>query len=204
MVGLTLLHLSFLHIDGSTNPLGLDDSHDFIPFYPYFLIKDIFGFLVFLWVFSYLIFFEPNILGHPDNYIRANPLVTPAHIVPEWYFLPFYAILRAVPSKLGGVAAMGAAVCVLFLLPRLDRRSFSLLRKLGDFMSEAGYFLKRSCIIYWYGFPEEFVKVLRPAESKILWVPEEKVFRPRKASAKKAEKLFVWDYTDHVENEFRI
>jgi quinol-cytochrome oxidoreductase complex cytochrome b subunit len=83
MVGLTLLHLSLLHIDGSTNPLGLDDGHDFIPFYPYFLIKDIFGFLIFILLFSYLVFFEPNFLGHPDNYVRANPLVTPAHIVPE-------------------------------------------------------------------------------------------------------------------------
>lgn len=140
MVGLTLLHLSFLHIDGSTNPLGLDDAHDFIPFYPYFLIKDIFGFLVFLVVFSYLVFFEPNLLGHPDNYIRANPLVTPAHIVPEWYFLPFYAILRAVPSKLGGVAAMAAAVGILFLLPGLDKRSFSLLRNLGNSFTDFRYF----------------------------------------------------------------
>jgi quinol-cytochrome oxidoreductase complex cytochrome b subunit len=89
MAGLTLLHLSFLHIGGSTNPLGLEDSYDFIPFYPYFLIKDVFGFLVFLFSFSYLVFFEPNFLGHPDNYIRANPLITPAHIIPEWYFLPF-------------------------------------------------------------------------------------------------------------------
>ena len=121
MVGLTLLHLALLHTVGSTNPVGLL-AYDFIPFYPYFLVKDVLGFLTFLFVFSYLVFFEPNVLGHPDNYIRADPLVTPAHIVPEWYFLPFYAILRAVPSKLGGVVAMGAAIGILFLLPVLDRR----------------------------------------------------------------------------------
>ena len=127
MLGLTLLHLALLHIDRSTNPLGLESHYDFMPFYPYFLIKDIFGFLIFLLLFFYLVLFEPNLLGHPDNYIRANPLVTPPHIVPEWYFLPFYAILRAVPSKLGGVIAMGSSIGILFLLPTLDRGHFKLL-----------------------------------------------------------------------------
>ena len=94
-----------------------------MPFYPYFLVKDILGFLCLLLLLSYLVFFEPNALGHPDNYIRADPLVTPPHIVPEWYFLPFYAILRAVPSKLGGVVAMGSSICILFLLPTLDSGS---------------------------------------------------------------------------------
>jgi ubiquinol-cytochrome c reductase cytochrome b/c1 subunit len=133
MVGLTLMHLVLLHVDGSTNPLGLDDAYDFIPFYPYFLIKDIFGLLLFLFIFSYLVFFEPNLLGHPDNYIRANPIVTPPHIVPEWYFLPFYAILRAVPSKLGGVVAMGAAIGILFFLPLLDKGEFRLVHFLTNF-----------------------------------------------------------------------
>jgi ubiquinol-cytochrome c reductase cytochrome b/c1 subunit len=127
MIGVTFLHLVLLHVDGSTNPQGFDDAYDFIPFYPYFLLKDIFGFLVFLFVFSYLVFFEPNLLGHPDNYIRANPIVTPPHIVPEWYFLPFYAILRAVPSKLGGVVAMAAAIGILFLLPAIDKGNYILL-----------------------------------------------------------------------------
>jgi quinol-cytochrome oxidoreductase complex cytochrome b subunit len=81
-------------------------------------------------IFSYLVFFELNLLGHPDNYIRANPLVTPPHIVPEWYFLPFYAIVRAVPSKLGGVIAMGSAIAILFFLPLLDKGQFVLLRVL--------------------------------------------------------------------------
>ena len=129
MIGVTLLHLVLLHKDGSTNPLGLDNSSDFIPFYPYFLLKDIFGFLIFLFFFSYFVFFEPNVLGHPDNYIRADPLITPTHIVPEWYFLPFYAILRTVPSKLGGVVAMGASIGILFLLPKLDRGKYSLLQR---------------------------------------------------------------------------
>jgi quinol-cytochrome oxidoreductase complex cytochrome b subunit len=83
MVGLTLMHLYLLHADGSTNPLAIDGLYNFIPFYSYFLVKDIFGFLIFLFVFSFLVFFEPNLLGHPDNYIRANSLVTPPHIVPE-------------------------------------------------------------------------------------------------------------------------
>jgi quinol-cytochrome oxidoreductase complex cytochrome b subunit len=121
MVGLTFIHLLLLHVDGSTNPLGIN-HYDYIPFYPYFLIKDIFGFLIFLLLFSYLVFFDPNLLGHPDNYIRANSMVTPPHIVPEWYFLPFYAILRAVPSKVGGVVVMGAAIGILFFLPLLDTR----------------------------------------------------------------------------------
>jgi len=121
MAGLSLIHLTLLHIDGSTNPLGIDDTADYISFYPYFLVKDFFGLFVFLLLFSYLVFFKPNMLGHPDNYIKANPLVTPAHIVPEWYFLPFYAILRAIPDKLGGVLAMGGAIAILFLLPIIDR-----------------------------------------------------------------------------------
>jgi ubiquinol-cytochrome c reductase cytochrome b subunit len=135
MLGLTLLHLALLHVDGSTNPLGLEGNYDFMPFYPYFLIKDIFGFLAFLLLFFYLVMFEPNLLGHPDNYIRANPLVTPPHIVPEWYFLPFYAILRAVPSKLGGVIAMGSSIGILFLLPTLDRGHFLLLTFIDKVLS---------------------------------------------------------------------
>jgi len=86
-------------------------------FYPYFYLKDLFGFFVFILLFSYFVFFNPNYLGHPDNYIPANPLVTPAHIVPEWYFLPFYAILRSIPDKLMGVIAMFASILILFLLP---------------------------------------------------------------------------------------
>jgi quinol-cytochrome oxidoreductase complex cytochrome b subunit len=136
MLGVTMLHLVLLHEHGSTNPLGLEDDYDFIPFYPYFLLKDIFGFLIFLFIFSFLVFFEPNFLGHPDNYIRANSLVTPAHIVPEWYFLPFYAILRAVPSKLGGVVAMVASIGILFVLPKIDKGNYLIKRQFFNYENE--------------------------------------------------------------------
>lgn len=112
-----LLHLIALHNSGSTNPLGTYLSEDKIPFYPYFVVKDAVGVLVFLQFLLFFVFFMPNLLGHPDNYIPANPLVTPSHIVPEWYFLPFYAILRSVPHKLGGVIAMGVSILILLVLP---------------------------------------------------------------------------------------
>ena len=206
MVGLTLLHLSLLHVDGSTNPLGLDDAHDFIPFYPYFLIKDIFGFLVFLLVFSYLVFFEPNFLGHADNYIRANPLVTPAHIVPEWYFLPFYAILRAVPSKLGGVVVMAAAVGILFLLPGLDKKSFYLLRETGHFFVDFNYRCQRDSIIYRYGFPEDVLSGVLVSETpKLIWGLDGRgAFRQRKHDPVVTEKSFVCEFTDPVEDTYRL
>ncbi len=122
LVGVVMLHLVALHQHGSNNPLGIDakGKQDKIPFHPYYTAKDFFGFGVFFLLFSWFIFFMPNVLGHADNYIPANPMVTPAHIVPEWYFLPFYAILRAIPDKLGGVLAMFASLLVLFVLPWLD------------------------------------------------------------------------------------
>ena len=123
IVGVVILHIIALHRFGSNNPLGIDVSgkQDTIPFHPYYTSKDLFGAMVFLTIFASAIFFYPNFLGHPDNYIPANPLQTPAHIVPEWYFLPFYAILRAIPDKLGGVLMMFGAIAVLFVLPWLDR-----------------------------------------------------------------------------------
>ncbi|WP_439577257.1 cytochrome b [Elioraea sp.] len=122
IVGVVFLHVVALHITGSNNPLGIEPKgpQDTIPFHPYYTIKDSFGLVIFLIVFAFFVFFAPNYMGHPDNYIPANPLVTPAHIVPEWYFLPFYAILRAVPDKLGGVVLMFASIFVLFVLPWLD------------------------------------------------------------------------------------
>nr|YP_010199792.1 apocytochrome b [Gracilaria ornata]UAD89750.1 apocytochrome b [Gracilaria ornata] len=113
----SLIHLAILHQDGSGNPLGIDSNVDKISMFPYFIYKDLLGLLVFILFFSLFIYFSPNILGHSDNYIEANPMVTPAHIVPEWYFLPFYAILRSIPHKLGGVVAMISAILVLALLP---------------------------------------------------------------------------------------
>ena len=123
IVGVVILHLVALHRFGSNNPIGIDPSgpQDTVPFHPYYTIKDFFGLSVFLTLFAAAIFYFPNFMGHPDNYIPANPMQTPAHIVPEWYFLPFYAILRAVPDKLGGVLAMFGAIAVLFVLPWLDR-----------------------------------------------------------------------------------
>ena len=123
IVGLVMLHLVALHMHGSNNPKGVDvkSDKDTIPFHPYYTVKDFVGFGVYFLIFAYFIFYAPNSLGHPDNYIKANPLVTPLHIVPEWYFLPFYAILRAIPSKLGGVVAMFGAIIILFFLPWIDR-----------------------------------------------------------------------------------
>ena len=122
IVGVVILHIVALHTHGSNNPLGIDRKgpQDSIPFHPYYTIKDLFGLSFVLSIFFFVVFFAPDYLGHPDNYIPADPLKTPAHIVPEWYFLPFYAILRAIPDKLGGVLAMISAIFILFLLPWLD------------------------------------------------------------------------------------
>jgi|TARA_B110000483_G_C18145783_1_gene523409 quinol-cytochrome oxidoreductase complex cytochrome b subunit len=122
IVGVVILHIVALHTHGSNNPLGIDKKgpQDSIPFHPYYTIKDLFGLSFVLTIFAFVVFFAPDYLGHPDNYIPADPLKTPAHIVPEWYFLPFYAILRAVPDKLGGVIAMISAILILFALPWLD------------------------------------------------------------------------------------
>jgi len=120
IAGLVIVHLSLLHKDGSNNPLGINKNVDTVSFYPYFYVKDLFAFLILVSLFSFFVFYYPNALGHADNYIPANPLVTPPHIVPEWYFLPFYAILRSIPDKLGGVVAMVAAILVLLLLPIIN------------------------------------------------------------------------------------
>jgi quinol-cytochrome oxidoreductase complex cytochrome b subunit len=117
LIGVILVHLGTLHNTGSYNILGIVRTGDKINFYPYFYVKDYFFFVCFALLVFKFFFFAPDALGHPDNYIEANALVTPAHIVPEWYFLPFYAILRAIPNKLGGVCAMGLAILILAVLP---------------------------------------------------------------------------------------
>ena len=119
IVALVCVHLIALHEHGSNNPQGVKSHGDKIPFHPYFSYKDILGVVVYLIVFSILVFFYPNTLGEPDNYTPANPLVTPSKIVPEWYLLPFYAILRAIPDKLLGVIAMILAILILLILPYL-------------------------------------------------------------------------------------
>jgi len=129
ILGVVVLHVWALHIPGSSNPTGVEvkTESDTVPFHPYYTAKDGFGLAVFLLLYAGLVFFAPNNLGHPDNYIPANPMQTPAHIVPEWYFWPFYAILRAftqnflfIPAALMGVLAMFSAILVWFLLPWLD------------------------------------------------------------------------------------
>jgi ubiquinol-cytochrome c reductase cytochrome b subunit len=120
IAGVTILHLAALHQYGSNNPLGINSSVDKISFYPYFYVKDLVGWVAFAICFGILVFYAPNLLGHPDNYIPANPMSTPAHIVPEWYFLPVYAILRSIPNKLGGVAAIGLVFVCLFALPFIN------------------------------------------------------------------------------------
>lgn len=117
IAGVILLHLLFLHRIGSSNPLSIFDKNiDRIPFFPYFYWKDWVGLMSICFIYLYFVFFTPDTLGHPDNYIEGNPMVTPTHIVPEWYFLPYYAILRSIPDKLGGVITMAAAIIFLFLL----------------------------------------------------------------------------------------
>jgi ubiquinol-cytochrome c reductase cytochrome b subunit len=122
IAGVVVLHIWALHIPGSNNPAGVEvkSSRDVVPFHPYYTIKDGFAMVLFILLFAVLVFYAPNLLGHSDNYIPANPLVTPPHIVPEWYFLPFYAILRAIPSKLFGVIALVASIGILFFVPWLD------------------------------------------------------------------------------------
>jgi ubiquinol-cytochrome c reductase cytochrome b subunit len=121
ILGLVFVHLVFLHEFGSNNPLGLNFKVDQIPINPYFTLKDFYSIFLFIFLFSIFIFFVPNLLGHPDNYIQANPEITPEHIVPEWYLLPFYAILRSVPNKLGGVIALALAIVIILILPFISK-----------------------------------------------------------------------------------
>ena len=130
IAAVVILHVWALHVPGNNNPTGVevqDVEKETVPFHPYYTVKDAFAIVIFLLMFAVFVFYAPNVLGHADNYVEANPLVTPSHIVPEWYLLPFYAILRAItfdlgpiPAKLLGVIFMFAAIAVLFVLPWLD------------------------------------------------------------------------------------
>lgn len=117
IAAMAILHIVFLHENGSNNPLTISSKLDNLPFHPYFTIKDFFGICIFGFIFVYFVFFYPNLLGHSDNYIPANPLVTPTHIVPEWYFLPFYAMLRSIPNKLLGVLVLLFSIIAMMLTP---------------------------------------------------------------------------------------
>uniref|UniRef100_UPI0030022BD2 cytochrome b n=1 Tax=Perlodinella shennongjia TaxID=3111799 RepID=UPI0030022BD2 len=119
-----MIHLLFLHQTGSNNPLGLNSDVDKIPFHPYFTFKDIVGFLVLITILTLLTLLEPYMLGDPDNFTPANPLVTPVHIQPEWYFLFAYAILRSIPNKLGGVIALVLSIAILLILPFSNQSNF--------------------------------------------------------------------------------
>lgn len=152
ILGVAFLHMIALHTHGSNNPTGLDaKKEDKIPFHPYYTIKDLFGLGVFLILFSLFVFYVPNYLGHPDNYTPANPLVTPAHIVPEWYFLPFYAILRAVPDKLGGVMLMFGSIALLAALPWLDRHPVRSGRYRPLFKKFFWLFVVNALVLGWAG-----------------------------------------------------
>jgi ubiquinol-cytochrome c reductase cytochrome b subunit len=122
IAGVVVLHVWALHVVGQNNPTGIEpkSTEDTVAFTPYATSKDVFATAVFFVIFAWFVFYVPNYTGDPDNYIEANPLATPAHIEPEWYFLPFYAILRSIPDKLGGVVCMFGAIAVLFVLPWLD------------------------------------------------------------------------------------
>nr|YP_010227876.1 cytochrome b [Propsilocerus taihuensis]UDE16202.1 cytochrome b [Propsilocerus taihuensis] len=124
VVALTMIHLLFLHQTGSNNPLGVNSNSDKIPFHPYYTFKDIFGFIFMLMILILLTLISPYGLGDPDNFIPANPLVTPPHIQPEWYFLFAYAILRSIPNKLGGVIALVMSIAILFILPFTNLNKF--------------------------------------------------------------------------------
>lgn len=115
------MHFMALHVHGSSNPIGISGNMDRLPMHGYFVFKDLITVFVFILIFSLFVFYSPNTLGHSDNYIPGNPMVTPPSIVPEWYLLPFYAILRSIPDKLGGVIAMFAALLILLILPITDR-----------------------------------------------------------------------------------
>nr|UPL66074.1 cytochrome b [Oxycarenus lugubris] len=124
VAAMVMIHLLFLHQTGSNNPLGINSNYDKIPFHPYFSIKDFMGMMIIIMMFSLLILLEPRLLGDPENFIPANPLVTPVHIQPEWYFLFAYAILRSIPNKLGGVTAMILSILIIAVLPLTNKNKF--------------------------------------------------------------------------------
>lgn len=139
LAALVCMHLMALHVNGSSNPVGITGNIDRLPMHPYFIFKDLVTVFLFILIFSLFVFYSPNTLGHPDNYIPGNPMVTPPSIVPEWYLLPFYAILRSIPDKLGGVIAMFGAILILLTLPYTDRsiirgNSFKVLSKLTFYL----------------------------------------------------------------------
>ena len=151
LAGLALVHIILLHTAQSNSPIGLNPNSDKIPFHTYYTTKDFYGFILLGLFITFLVFFVPNLLGDPENFIDANPLVTPVHIMPEWYFLFAYAILRAIPNKLGGVIALVLSILVLFILPFIHTSKFKSLnfRPLGKFFYWV--FMANFILLTWIG-----------------------------------------------------
>jgi quinol-cytochrome oxidoreductase complex cytochrome b subunit len=153
IVGLVVFHVITLHMTGSNNPTGTEPQSwdETVSFHPYVTIKDLNATIFFFIILAFILFYYPNILGHSDNYIKANPMVTPAHIVPEWYFLPFYAILRSIPDKLGGVIAMVGAILINLALPILNTSNIrsSFFRPLHKFIF--WIFIANFLLLGWLG-----------------------------------------------------
>lgn len=164
LVGIVFVHLWALHTHGSNNPLGVDIKRpqDKIPFHPYYTVKDLFGMGVMFFILALFTFFLPNYLGEVINYIPANPLQTPPHIVPEWYFLPFYAILRAVPDKLGGVIAMALSIMILFVLPWLDTSKVRSAKFRPIYKQFFWLFMADCVVLGWVG--------ANPPEGHFIWI----------------------------------
>jgi len=173
IAGVVALHIWALHIPGNNNPLGIDvkSPQDTVPFAPFYTVKDAFYLSCFAVLFAFFVFYAPNMLGHADNYIPANPLVTPAHIVPEWYFLPFYAILRSVPDKLLGVIAMFGAIVTLLFLPWLDTSKVRSLR-FRPIYKQFFWILLADCILLGYigSQPADGVIALAGVGLPLVWV----------------------------------
>ncbi|GAA0549166.1 ubiquinol-cytochrome c reductase cytochrome b subunit [Rhizomicrobium palustre] len=151
IAGVVGLHIWALHVPGNNNPLGIDAKgpQDFVPFHPYYTVKDAFYLVLFLIVYMAFVFYAPNFFGNPDNYIQANPLVTPPDIVPEWYLLPFYAMLRSVPQKLLGVIVMGGALVTLLFIPWLDSSKVRSCR-FRPLMKQLFWIFAADCILLGY------------------------------------------------------
>jgi ubiquinol-cytochrome c reductase cytochrome b/c1 subunit len=169
--GVVILHVWALHVVGQNNPTGVEVksvSKDTVPFTPYATVKDAFALICFFIFFMYFVFYMPNFLGHADNYIMADPLKTPAHIVPEWYFLPFYAILRSIPDKLFGVLMMGAAIVVLAFLPWLDTSKVRSGKFRPMFRVFFWIFVVVCVLLGWVGSQDTSAPVLKFGETTVL------------------------------------
>jgi len=172
IAGVVILHIWALHVPGNNNPKGVDvkSAEDTVPFHPYYTVKDGFAISVFLLMYAAFVFYMPDALGDAINYVKANPLVTPQHIVPEWYLLPFYAILRAVPNKLMGVIAMGLAIGTLFVLPWLDTSKVRSMRYRPTARLWLGIFFIACLILGWCGANPPDEPVIGHAPSGLIFL----------------------------------